>query len=152
MDDTRIDHEKSNDYSVYYTLTQTIQVVDNRTNNYWYHVRIDFECGAGVYQGLAADTFHVYINKIHYGDYGFRAVTDSINRVYVGSSGGETALFYVDAVDISSAAGYYFYRNYIKVPGVYSMSQTRPSVGNIQTLGVATHADRMFFNPNNTII
>ena len=35
-------------------------------NNIWYILRIDFECGAGGYMSLAADTFDAYIDGIQY--------------------------------------------------------------------------------------
>ncbi|MFX1316942.1 MAG: hypothetical protein ACFE9T_13855 [Promethearchaeota archaeon] len=39
--------------------------------NEWYHIRIDFECSLGNYQGLAQYEWHIYINGIKYGAYSF---------------------------------------------------------------------------------
>jgi len=53
----------------------------------WYHIRIDFECAGGAYEGLAADHFHVYLNGTHYGDYAFQTVSDNLNNFYFATSG-----------------------------------------------------------------
>ena len=33
-------------------------------NNTWYHIRVDFECGAGGYEDLEADEYNIWINGI----------------------------------------------------------------------------------------
>ena len=38
-------------------------------SNTWYHVRIDFECTTGGYQGLAQYDWHMHLDGMHYGDY-----------------------------------------------------------------------------------
>jgi len=40
-------------------------------SNQWYHIRIDFECGTGRYQGLMPDTFYMYVDGIRYGIFNF---------------------------------------------------------------------------------
>ncbi len=46
-----------------------------------YHVRIDYECGAGAYLGLAADTYFVTIDGTQYGAFAFDNAVDGINRI-----------------------------------------------------------------------
>ena len=47
------------------------------TDNTWYHIRIDFECGSGNYLGLSADTWQIWIDGELFGSYDFR---ESFNR------------------------------------------------------------------------
>ncbi len=67
----------------------------------WYHIRIDFECGAGGYKGLSADTSTIYINGVNEGTYGFGNVVDSQTKIWFWT--GATAVYYnwVDAVGYS---------------------------------------------------
>ncbi len=40
-------------------------------NNTWYHIRVDFECTNGSYQGLNQFMWRIYINGVMFGDYDF---------------------------------------------------------------------------------
>ena len=63
------------------------------TGDVWYHIRIDFECGAGSYMGLAPDTFNWHINGVECSDLGFNSDVDSLNVSAIQSSGA-TSDFY----------------------------------------------------------
>jgi hypothetical protein len=93
------------------------------SSNIWYHLRIDFECGSGAYMSLSADQFHIYLNGVHYGNYGFYTTSTSISRVYFKSSVGESVLFYIDAIDYSWSSGYYLNRNYIDSTNTLSIEK-----------------------------
>ncbi len=41
------------------------------SNNTWYHIRVDFECTTGNYQGLSQYSWRLYVNDTQYGDYPF---------------------------------------------------------------------------------
>lgn len=49
-------------------------------DNYMHHIRIDFECGSGGYQGLSADYCYIYIDQTKYGPYPF-----GVNALYISS-------------------------------------------------------------------
>jgi len=49
----------------------TWQDIQACSNNVWYHIKIEFECGVGSYKGLAPDTFNVFINAEEYSDLDF---------------------------------------------------------------------------------
>ncbi|MFW9970089.1 MAG: hypothetical protein ACFFDF_07790 [Candidatus Odinarchaeota archaeon] len=71
----------SNSGLIYYTGTDhsicTVPIDE------WYHIRIDFECGTGDYEGLGADKFFVYVNGIKYGEYPFWTAVTQISRMYI---------------------------------------------------------------------
>ncbi|MHA1671119.1 MAG: Loki-CTERM sorting domain-containing protein [Promethearchaeota archaeon] len=70
------------------------------SNNVWYHIRIDFECGSGAYEGLSADHFYFYINGERYGEYEFRNSGDSMD--YIDIFVWETSVdYYYDAIGYS---------------------------------------------------
>ena len=46
-------------------------------------MRIDFECGAGGYEGLSADTNYIYIDGVQYGAYPFYFGGIDVNRFQV---------------------------------------------------------------------
>jgi len=52
-------------------------------DNVWYHIRIDFECGSGAYEGLSADHFYIYINGERYGEYEFRVSGNSVDYMHI---------------------------------------------------------------------
>jgi len=82
----------------------------------WYHVRITFECGAGAYDGLAADTFNIYINGTKYGPYAFRTAQATLDTLMFNTV--STTLLtagYVNAVDYSWATGYTLNRNWLSM-------------------------------------
>lgn len=71
----------------------------------WIHIRIDFECGAGSYLGLGADTFKVHVNDKEYGAYNYFTPTlhlDNFKITYQVS----------DLTSYVSAIGYSWLSNY----------------------------------------
>ena len=71
-------------------------------DNTWYHVRVDFECTAGVYKGLAQFDWHMYINGVHYGDYNFAHNEAHADEILFWSNGAESgAHLYLDALGFS---------------------------------------------------
>ena len=71
-------------------------------NNTIYHMKVDFECGAGAYEGLAADTFYITINGTRYGPYNFRNVVTSLDNIRLNTANGDTGYkTYFDAFGFS---------------------------------------------------
>jgi len=90
----------SNDGKIYWYGSGTL--LRSYTANNWYHIRIDFECSSGGYEGLGADQVYVYINGIKYGPYNFAVVKDSINAVELRTDSGTVGpTAYFDAVGYS---------------------------------------------------
>ena len=70
--------------------------------NTWYHIRLDFETESGGYEGLAADTFYVYIDGVRYGPYGFHAGAQThMDKFKVATEDVFTGDVYVDSVGFS---------------------------------------------------
>jgi hypothetical protein len=81
----------------------TADLLDPYTPETWVHVRIDYECGAGAYKGLAADTHTIYINGVAVlEDAAFRNAQTHINEFRMNSAG---ALVHFDAVNFSWDSG-----------------------------------------------
>ena len=57
-----------------------------------YHIKIDFECGASAYQGLAADTFYIWINNIRYGAFDFHNNLASIRFIKLSTNNAANGL------------------------------------------------------------
>lgn len=77
------------------------------TDNTWYHIRIDFDCTTGTYQGLAQYDWHVYINGTHYGDYDFGSNQAGLTRFYIDPDTTDSGYYiYVDAVGYSWDTNY----------------------------------------------
>ena len=55
-------------------------IVIGVSDNSWNHLRIDFECGGGGYEGLGPDTFYWYINGIQYGAYAMETVANRLDN------------------------------------------------------------------------
>ena len=73
----------------------------------WYHVRIDFECGSGGYQGLSADTFKVYIDNVSYGAYSFYTAVGSVDNMRILTDDADSGYsIYVDAIGYSWDGSY----------------------------------------------
>ena len=79
--------------------------ITNALDDNWYHIRIDFECGANTYQGLAPDTFFIYVNGTKYGAYNFRNVITSIDNILILNSW-STTINYIDAIGYSWSTDY----------------------------------------------
>ncbi|MHA1271004.1 MAG: hypothetical protein ACTSPY_14520, partial [Candidatus Helarchaeota archaeon] len=90
--------------------------LQNYEPNIWYHIRIDFECGLGGYNGLDENTAAVYINGVLINN-NFTLSHGGINPRFVNGFhiglGYITPITYkwVDAIDYSWSSGYYFGRN-----------------------------------------
>ena len=56
-------------------------IVGGALDDTWHQIRIDFECGAGGYMDLAADTYYVYIDGVRYGAFPFWNVQDDIGNI-----------------------------------------------------------------------
>jgi len=56
------------------------------SSNKWYRMRIDFECGNGSYKGLPADTYQLWVDSSHIGNYSFDNSLTTINRLRVWTS------------------------------------------------------------------
>jgi len=68
----------------------------------WYHIRIDFECGAGGYMGLAADTYYFWVDGVRYGSFAFWwAQTDIDNINFQSDAAPNNYHHFVDALDYS---------------------------------------------------
>lgn len=71
-----------------------------------YHIKIDFECGAGLYKGLLADTFFIWIDNIRYGPYPFWNVLESVDRFRLISPTDAAYSSYYDAIGYSWESDY----------------------------------------------
>lgn len=60
------------------------------TDNTWYHIRMDFECGTGGYDGLSADTWTLWIDGVEYGTYNFDNVKVSVGNIYFRTNEGDS--------------------------------------------------------------
>lgn len=66
----------------------------------WFHIRVDFECGTGNYQGLSPDHFNVYLNEIKVVDNApFWRKTNNMHNILF--STGVWSYYYIDAVGYS---------------------------------------------------
>ncbi len=73
----------------------------------WYHVRIDFECGSGRYEGLDPDKFYIYIDDQKYGPYSFENSKVNVEEIYIYTEELERLYsYYLDAVGYSWDNGY----------------------------------------------
>lgn len=80
--------------------------------NTWYHIKLDFECGAGAYLGLAPDTFYYTINGIQYGAYDFITSVDDLSEMLLQSSGATSDFYgYIDGVGYSWDSDYIINEN-----------------------------------------
>ena len=74
----------------------------------WYHIRIDFECTSGSYQGLNQYTWFIHINQIKYGPYWFETNQSCINRIRWLTERTEWLYsFYIDAIGLSWDPNYH---------------------------------------------
>lgn len=88
----------------------------NYVSNQWYHVRVDFECGAGGYMGLAADTFDIYVGEELVADnYGMlNGGGDTVTKLIYGVQD-NTCYMYLDAIGFSWDDNYIIGDNLIEV-------------------------------------
>lgn len=76
------------------------------SKNRLYHLRIDFECGDGLYEGLAHDTFYIWIDETRYGAYDFNNVADNLNIVKLLMQPSQDYSSYYDAIGYSWDTNY----------------------------------------------
>ncbi|MFX0083727.1 MAG: hypothetical protein ACFE94_18405 [Candidatus Hodarchaeota archaeon] len=76
--------------------------IENADDNIWYHIRIDFECTTGGYEGLSQYQYRVFINDIDYGALGFWLDDIYIDEILIKSRYGDTSYHsYFDAFGYS---------------------------------------------------
>ncbi|MFX1366616.1 MAG: hypothetical protein ACFFCE_16820 [Promethearchaeota archaeon] len=78
--------------------------ITNIQNNEWIHVRLDFECTIGNYNGLDQYTWCIYINGIRYGNFPLIEEVDFINRIVWLTDwffGFSNYYYYIDAIGFS---------------------------------------------------
>ena len=77
------------------------------TSNTWYHLKIDFECESGGYEGLATDTYYLYIDGTRYGPFSFASAVSDVDGLRISSH--DSAIGYSNYID---AIGYSWDSNY----------------------------------------
>ena len=83
--------------------TQICTILDNTR----YHIKIDFECGAGAYKGLAADTLYIWVNNVRYGPYDFDVAIASVTDLLIKTGAAKTNYYvYLDAFGFSWETDY----------------------------------------------
>jgi hypothetical protein len=76
-------------------------------SNTWYHLRIDFECDTGGFEGLSADTYYVYLNGVRYGPYNFASGVDNLDKLRISTHDTQTGYNnYIDALGYSWDSDY----------------------------------------------
>ncbi|MHA2039133.1 MAG: hypothetical protein ACW98X_22125, partial [Promethearchaeota archaeon] len=91
-------HISGENFGYYNGSGNTLQGVSDNT---WYHIRIDFECGSGGYEGLSPDTFHIYIGDTKYSDIPFYNAVDTIDIFRLTGGTVPQVVWYIDAVSFS---------------------------------------------------
>ncbi|MFX0017277.1 MAG: zinc ribbon domain-containing protein [Promethearchaeota archaeon] len=72
------------------------------TSDTWYHIRIDFECTTGGYEGLAQYYYDIYIDGTFYGDYNFILSESQIDLIHFNTNiGYNNYNAYIDAIGYS---------------------------------------------------
>ncbi|KKK89341.1 hypothetical protein LCGC14_2734080, partial [marine sediment metagenome] len=85
----------------YYTVATGWVNIVAINNDIWYHVKIDFECGADSYKGLSADKFYITVDGVQYGAYNFRNTLNNLNRITLFTDTFNNFISYFDAIDYS---------------------------------------------------
>ncbi|MFX1414104.1 MAG: hypothetical protein ACFFA2_09720, partial [Promethearchaeota archaeon] len=90
------------DFVRYQDNTSTYYNVKPVSDNTWYHIKIEFECSTGNYQGLAQDTWRFYVDGEEFGDFGFLNDIENVSQLYFFTRGSDMDYrYYVDAVGFS---------------------------------------------------
>ncbi|KKM23200.1 hypothetical protein LCGC14_1617610, partial [marine sediment metagenome] len=129
-------------------------ILDPILDNKWYHIKLDFETGAGLYKGLAADTFYITIDGTQYGPYPFNNVAPHVDKIYFTCNSAAVYNYYVDAIDYSWDPYYSVGRNLNptvanmlgQYPGTYSFESelvyaSGTEIDGIDVMGVAYTAE-----------
>ncbi len=147
------------DGKIYYYTNGFYQVgSETYSANTWYHIRIDFECGAGGYKGLAADKYYLWIDGAKYGPYNFyqNDNLDDLDTLHI-SSGGDSGArtMYIDAVGYSWDSNYdlgdnYYYKNYYELSSDFESEEIGTTGTNIDfvdsVIGNAGNVEIVAFN------
>lgn len=97
----------------YLDVSTTFQTIQAWTANTWYHIRVEFECGAGGAFGLTADHMNIDINTLRVEtDVEFRNVQAELSRLFYFTGFAQSANFLVDSVGFS-------WESYIKLSNYY---------------------------------
>lgn len=72
------------------------------SDDIWYHIKIEFECAFGNYQGLAQDTWRFYVDGEAFGDFPFLNDISNVGQIYFAQRGADNHYrCYVDAIGYS---------------------------------------------------
>lgn len=86
----------------------TYQSILAITSDTWYHLRIDFECENGGYEGLSANTYYLHIGEMRYGPFNFSSMVSNLDGIRITTHDSGTGYSnYFDAL------GYSWDPNYI---------------------------------------
>jgi hypothetical protein len=99
-----VDCDYSNNGAWYYWGTPPTEFASGEyADNTWFHVKVDFECGAGNYKNLSPDTFDLYLNGIKKISGGaFYTSVDSIEFLELDTGGTDKiGVGYFDAIGYS---------------------------------------------------
>lgn len=81
--------------------------VKSISDNTWYHIKIEFECTTGNYQGLSQDTWRFYVNGETFGDFNFLNDISNVTQIYCFTRGADTNYrCYTDAFGFSWDSNY----------------------------------------------
>lgn len=99
------------------------QTVVSAVSNKWYHIRIDFESGAGGYLGLGADRINIDVNGIRYEtNVDFGTTITSINNIEYLTHGGHTNYrSHIDGIGYSWLSNYTIGKNMIPFTEINSL-------------------------------
>ncbi|MFX0083698.1 MAG: hypothetical protein ACFE94_18260 [Candidatus Hodarchaeota archaeon] len=83
---------------------QWFDIGKSASDNMWYHIRIDFECSSGAYEGLSEGQWQVYIDEVQYGQYPLVGTHDQVyleSIIFLAADGYSGYSTYFDAVGYS---------------------------------------------------
>ncbi|MFX0011625.1 MAG: hypothetical protein ACFE9R_15030, partial [Candidatus Hermodarchaeota archaeon] len=77
------------------------------TDNTWYHIKIEFECTSGNYQGLTQGTWRFYVDGEAFGDFNFLNDINNVTQLYCFTRGADNNYrCYADAFGFSWDSNY----------------------------------------------
>jgi len=109
---TRINFYLNDGYFYYYDGISS-HIIKEINMNTWYHLRFDFECSSGNYEGLSADHFNVYIDNEKFSNLPFQFGCSSIYtiRLYADEEIGGFYYPYYDSIGLSWLDNYTINQN-----------------------------------------
>ncbi len=90
-----------------YNGTEPLALLLGANNNEWYHIRVDFECGTGLYMGITQFHYRVFINGQDYGDFPFVNNHNYLYRIRIHQN-----WRYSNYISYTDAIGYSWDHNY----------------------------------------